>query len=205
MTGPGDDGADRSRLEKQAIRKQILGAREAVDAAERERLSAVIASRLSALPELEHVRCVLAYLSFGHELSLATLIAGLQRRRCTVVLPRIDRAARRLELYRVEDVVGDTVRGVWGIREPDPGRCPRADQSDIDVVIAPGVAFTPAGDRLGYGGGYYDELLSRWQGAPPLLAGAFDLQIVAQLPVAPSDHAVDTIVTQSAVYRRARR
>lgn len=145
---------------------------------------------------------MLAYLSFGQEVSTAGVITWLQGRGCALVLPRIDRAAHRLELYRVRDTTLDTVPGVWGIREPDPSRCPPADLNDIELIIVPGVAFTPAGDRLGYGGGYYDELLARWQRPPPRVAAAFDLQVVGELPIASHDQPVDVIVTPSALFRR---
>ena len=148
---------------------------------------------------------MLAYLSFGHELSTAGLIIGLQERGRALVLPRIDRAAHRLELYRVRDTTIDTVPGVWGIREPDPSRCPPADLDEIELIVVPGVAFTPMGERLGYGGGYYDELLARWQRPPPRIAPAFDLQVVGELPTTPHDQPVDVIVTQSALFRRPRR
>jgi 5-formyltetrahydrofolate cyclo-ligase len=202
MAEPGDRSVDRLRLAKQSIRKQVLAARAAVDPAERERLSAVITSSLIELPQLQRARCALAYLSFGHEFSTERLIAWLDTRGCALVLPRIDRAAHRLELYHVRDTAVDTLSGVWGIREPDPSRCAPADIDAIDVIIVPGVAFTQAGDRLGYGGGYYDELLARWQRPPPRIAAAFDLQIVSELPTSALDQPVDVIVTQRAQFRR---
>ena len=119
--GPADDNVD-LRPAKQAVRRQILAARAALAAHERTRLSGLITSRLLSLPELERARCVLAYLSFGHELSTEALISSLRERDVALVLPRIERAAHRLDLYRVHDVGLDTTPGVWGIREPDPQR-----------------------------------------------------------------------------------
>jgi 5-formyltetrahydrofolate cyclo-ligase len=203
MTGPAEQSTDRLRLAKQALRKQILDARAAVPASERERLSAVITTRLLDLPEVQRAQSALAYLSFGNELSTQGLISALQDRNCALVLPRVDRAAHRLELYRVRDIAADTTPGVWGIKEPDPKRCAPAGLDEIELIVVPGVAFTRAGDRLGYGGGYYDELLSRWRAPPLRIAAAFDLQIAGDLPTAPHDQAVDVIVTQSALYRRA--
>src|SRR5215208_405454 len=165
-SGPADDND--LRPAKQALRRQILAER-------------------AALSTQERARCVLAYLSFGHELSTAGLVASLRERKVTVVLPRIERAAHRLDLYRVDDLSLDTTPGVWGIREPDPQRCRPAALNEIDLIVVPGVAFTTAGARLGYGGGYYDELLSRWQHPPLLIAPAFDLQVVPELPTTPHD------------------
>jgi 5-formyltetrahydrofolate cyclo-ligase len=66
--------------------------------------------------------------------------------------------------------------------------------------MVPGVAFTAAGDRLGYGGGYYDRLLSRWPyPRPGLVAAAFSIQIVPAIPVTACDVPVDWIVTEDGV------
>ena len=54
----------------------------------------------------------------------------------------------------------DTAPGVRGIREPVPDRCSSAALGEVDFVLAPGVAFSPRCERLGYGGGYYDVLLA---------------------------------------------
>jgi 5-formyltetrahydrofolate cyclo-ligase len=197
---PGD--LDRLRGEKQSLRKRILDARANLAEDERNTLSALICARVLALPELQRAHCVLAYLSFGNELSTEQLIRGLQASSIQLVLPRIDRARHRLELHRVQDVLADTKPGVWGIREPDPERCAPAELDEIELIVAPGVAFTPACDRLGYGGGYYDELLSRWKRAPLCAAPAFDLQLVPVLPLSTRDRPVDAVVTQSALYRR---
>jgi 5-formyltetrahydrofolate cyclo-ligase len=79
----------------------------------------------------------------------------------------------------------------------------RADLDEIDLIVVPGVAFTPDCARLGYGGGYYDELLSRWEHPPFRIAAAFDVQIVPAVPLTPVDLPVDAVITQGALYTRA--
>jgi len=56
----------------------------------------------------------------------------------------------------------------WGYGEklkkgPHNTREPFADKSEVfpDVVLVPLLAFTDMGDRLGYGGGFYDRTLAR--------------------------------------------
>jgi 5-formyltetrahydrofolate cyclo-ligase len=68
--------------------------------------------------------------------------------------------------------------------------------------LIPGVAFTAACDRLGYGGGFYDGLLSRWDSRPLLVAAAFDVQIVDALPVNSNDQPVDHVVSETRSFRR---
>ena len=196
------ESATTLREQKQALRRRILAARSALDPAERLRLSAAIAARLLNLPEFEHARCVLAYLSFGSELDTRDFVANLLARGCELVLPRIDLAKRRMNLYRVTDPDAQTVAGVWGIQEPDPDRCAIADMAAIDVALVPGVAFTSRCERMGYGGGFYDALIREWPTPPPLIAGAVSLQVVDTVPFGPDDRPIDAVVTDTTIYRR---
>jgi len=191
------------RDDKQKLRTRLLSVRAALDRAEHARLSGLITGRLLSLAEFERAGCVLAYLSFGSEFDTGEFVCALQARGCALVLPRIDLARRVLTLHRVSDPELDTVPGVWGIREPDPQRCPSADRAEIDAVLVPGVAFTAAGGRLGYGGGFYDRLLRGWPGRVPLVGPAFELQVVEGLPLGPDDEPIDTVVTETQIYQRA--
>ena len=58
-----------------------------------------------------------------------------------------------------------------------------------------GVAFDAAGRRLGYGGGFYDRLLPLVRAGVPRIAGAFDVQIVDEVPAGPQDRRVDAVVS----------
>jgi len=60
----------------------------------------------------------------------------------------------------------------------------------------PGVAFSPSGARLGYGGGFYDRLLASLDSQTVRIAAAFQLQMVAQLPEASHDQRVNAVVTE---------
>jgi 5-formyltetrahydrofolate cyclo-ligase len=64
-----------------------------------------------------------------------------------------------------------------------------------DAVIVPGLAFTPAGDRLGQGGGWYDRFLARVAPACATVGVAFAPQIVDHLPTEPHDVRLDWVVT----------
>jgi 5-formyltetrahydrofolate cyclo-ligase len=50
---------------------------------------------------------------------------------------------------------------------------------------------------MGYGGGYYDRLLPLLSPRAVRVAGAFEVQLVARVPAAPHDIAVDAILTES--------
>ncbi|GAP02145.1 5-formyltetrahydrofolate cyclo-ligase [Fructobacillus pseudoficulneus] len=56
----------------------------------------------------------------------------------------------------------------FGILEPESNHAVAKDQ--IDLVLVPGLAFSDAGLRIGFGGGYYDRFLQDYQGASVSLA-----------------------------------
>ena len=71
------------------------------------------------------------------------------------------------------------------------------DPAAVDVVIVPGVAFTPDGARLGQGGGWYDRFLVKVRPDCTSIGVGFDLQVVDMLPTEPHDIRLDSIVTES--------
>ena len=75
-------------------------------------------------------------------------------------------------------------------------RCPIVPSSAVEFLLVPGVAFTATGERLGYGGGFYDHLLSGLNAKTPRVAAAFSVQIVDDLPVGPRDQRVHRVVTE---------
>lgn len=189
--------------EKVALRTHVLAQRDQLPEASRAAMSGRITERLLTLPAIVTARCVLAYLSFGSEFQSAALLDALAARGARLVLPKVDRQARRLRLFHVADIAADTAAGVWGIREPREDRCEEASLDHVEAVVVPGVAFTRRGERLGYGGGFYDRLLGGWSTRPPCIAPAFAMQVVDTLPVDAHDVAVDLVVTESASHARA--
>ena len=66
-----------------------------------------------------------------------------------------------------------------------------------DVLIVPLAAFDRAGNRIGYGGGYYDRTLELLRGHGPVTAIglAFASQELPQIPAESFDQPLDLIVT----------
>jgi len=168
-------------------------------AVRRAELSERITRYLLGLSEFAAARTLLAYLSFGSEYDTAELVAALLTEGKRLALPRVDRAMRGLQLFHVTEIETQTTAGTWGIREPVAERCSPIGREEVSLVLVPGVAFTPRGDRLGYGGGYYDRLLRDWPNRPPAIAAAFALQVVQDLPTSPNDVRIDFVVTEDGV------
>ena len=190
---------------KSLLRREILARRDALDPGERALRSSAVLKRVQGLASLRQAHVVLAYASFGSELDTRPFLFAILAGQRTLALPRIDRAARRLALHQAQDLERDLRAGTWGIPEPDPARCRTVAPVEIDFVLVPGLAFDPSGGRVGYGAGYYDRLLGEWpEPLPPLVAAAFDLQVVPAVPVTAGDHRVDLVVTESRIYSKQR-
>ena len=67
------------------------------------------------------------------------------------------------------------------------------------LMLVPLLAFTPSGERLGYGGGYYDRTLAdlRRQGEVFACGVAYAGQEVAKLPTDAHDAKLDGLLTEN--------
>ena len=134
---------------KAALRRAIQSLRDGLDPAERVRRSEVVLERVQGLPAFRQAHVVLGYASFGSELDTHPFLRAVLTGRGRLVLPRIDRAARRLALHEVKDLESDLRAGTWGILEPVAARCPAAAAAQVDFVLMPGLVFDPDGGQIG--------------------------------------------------------
>lgn len=182
---------------KQSIRQRIRAERGQLPADIRAAHSAAIVDRLLQLPEYRQAETVLGYMNFGAEFASELWAERTLAEGKRLVLPKVNHHTNHLDLYFVEDFENQLAQGLWGIREPVVERCERLNAlNEVEFVLLPGVAFTREGARLGYGGGFYDKLLARMPHRPALVAAAFSLQIVEQLPQEATDIKVERIVTE---------
>jgi len=94
--------------------------------------------------------------------------------------------------------------GRFGLSEP-PEDAPEVGAGTLAVVIVPGLAFDPAGRRVGFGGGYYDGVIDDARaGGAAVIGFAYDFQIVDRCPAGPEDRAVDAVVTETRVINPGR-
>jgi 5-formyltetrahydrofolate cyclo-ligase len=182
------------------MRTSILALRDALPVGDRDSLSASITRRMLVLPEFGAAPTVLLNMPFRSEwdsarVARAALAAGKQ-----VVLPRVEASKRVLTLHVVGSLEADVAPGFGGIPEPRRGT-PQVAPSEIAFALVPGVAFDACGGRLGYGGGYYDRLLPALSPDALVVAAAFDVQRVRQVPKAGHDVLIDVLITPTATLR----
>ncbi len=180
--------------EKTRIREAALKKRDLIDPALRELKDASIKERLFSTPEFTCAKAVLFYASFRSEVSTLAMVEDALTAGKRVFLPVVDNKIKELRLYEIGSL-SELSQGFMGIPEPPVRKEMERDVVESDLVIIPGAAFDAEGNRLGYGAGYYDKMLARLTKRVPLIALAYEEQIVDSIPSEPHDVRVQKIVT----------
>jgi 5-formyltetrahydrofolate cyclo-ligase len=181
---------------KSQLRQEMIARRDALPEAERARIAQALVGAILGLPQYRAARSVLATMSIGSEWSTRPFLERARADGKTVVLPRISPPPRRLRLHAIEDLDRQLVPGVWNIPEPDPARCPEVELASVDFALVPALAVDGARHRLGYGAGYFDQLLAG-RGTRPFCVTALPAAfVVDSLPHEAHDVAVDLVVDE---------
>ena len=108
-----------------------------------------------------------------------------------VVVPKCNKGTRTMSFRQINNF--DRLETVYmNLREPIPGLTEEVNMDEIDLQIVPGVAYTERGERIGYGGGYYDRYLVHYKGKT--LSLAYDFQMVKHIPVEPFDKNIEKLL-----------
>jgi 5-formyltetrahydrofolate cyclo-ligase len=186
-------------LKKKELRKEVLNRRDTLNWDEVKLYSDRIAGLLFSLPEYKKAATVMYFLNFGKEVRTLDMVPVTLSHGKRVVAPKTVHRERRMLLSEIIDTETDLAPGLWNIPEPKPDRLRLMDATSIDLVIVPGVAFDERGNRLGYGGGYYDRFFTELREDVPLVAVTFELQVLPAIPVMSWDRRVDLVVTEKRV------
>lgn len=174
------------RLKMKSVRRQAHAARSDAPPHAARNFLAHVAVAPGAIVSLYH--------PIGDELDTEPLAAALLETGARIALPVTPRGWGVLTFRAY--VPGDALdKGTKGVLQPGPS----AEAVRPDIVVAPLLAFTCKGDRLGYGGGYYDRTLADLRKHGPVLAVGygFAAQEVDALPSSPQDEKLDLIVTEA--------
>jgi 5-formyltetrahydrofolate cyclo-ligase len=98
----------------------------------------------------------------------------------------------------------DLQPGAYGILEPLP-HLPVLEPEQVDLILVPAVACDRRGVRLGYGGGFYDRLLSQPEWADkPTIGIVFEFAFLDELEADPWDYPMQAICTEQGLLQAQR-
>lgn len=184
---------------KEELRNEIIHARTNQSQEEVEEKSSKIISKLINLPVFQEAKTVMIYLDFRNEVRTGQLVEMCFEHDKRVIVPITDFKTKKLIpselLYYPEDLTTNR----YGISEPKAECIRPVDVYTIDLIIVPGVAFDEKGNRLGYGGGFYDRFLRQTRKDTVNIALAFELQIRENVYPEEHDFPVHIIITEARV------
>lgn len=196
-----DFSIDAMQERKKEIRAQAHAQRNAQE--NKDELSREICARFVALPAYVRAQTVMYYIDVRSEVRTRHDLPQALTQGKKIVVPWCNDQGE-LELFHLENM-DELAIGMYKILEPAPAlRLLPAKQvkaQELDLIMVPGVAFDRTGARMGHGKGYYDKLLQHARPDAPLVALAFECQLFPEIPTAPHDVFMDSIITERAIYQ----
>jgi len=181
--------------QKTELRNATLAKRDAMPADLRQRGGEIIAARPFPVA-IAPGTIVSGFMPLKSEINPLPLMKALAAAGAKLALPAI--AGRGKPLTMRAYAFGDEfARGQWGIREPKP----EAPEVFADVLLVPLACFDRAGQRIGYGAGYYDMTIRRLRDMKKVVAVgiAFAGQEIAKVPATDRDERLDLVLTETDV------
>lgn len=204
---------------KVALRQRVLARRKQLRRAESEVLvsaSAQLVAQVLADARWRAARGVAAFVGVRGEPDTWALLEQTLSAGKRLWLPRVDGPRMVFWELREPADLEALERRKMGLREPaERGRSSPAPgpAEGVDLILVPGLAFSPRGLRLGFGAGHYDRAFgSRWPAARWAEAGregtravamgtCLDEFIVDDLPEEAHDLPMDALVSEAGVRR----
>ena len=170
----------------------------------KDKVSRTICAKFMALPIFAKANTVMFYVDAGSEVRTRHDLPDALATGKRIVVPYCIVETNELELFHLQSM-DELVEGAYRILEPrnelrsQPGK--RVEVSELDLVMVPGTTFDAHGGRMGQGKGYYDRLLMNARAETPLVALAFDCQMVDEIPMASHDVYMDSVITEANTYQ----
>ncbi len=175
-------------MNKQELRLQMRQRKRAMTEQEIRQASAELGEKLAASELYRRAATVYGYLPYNQEVRTVPMLERALREGKRVAVPKV--FGQEMQFIYIDDFSA-VEKGYAGIPEPIADG-PIADDPTA-LVLLPGLAFTEKGERMGYGGGFYDKFLAS-QPNHPTLALCYGFQIVEELPTEEYDIPVDVVL-----------
>ncbi|XP_045501570.1 5-formyltetrahydrofolate cyclo-ligase-like [Colias croceus] len=183
---------------KVQLREEIAQRISQLSKEEKDRQSNIVYNKIINHPYYKAANRIAVFMSTDDEVNTAPIISHIQERGASAFVPQYLRGVMRM--LKVENGDQDIMPLTrHGIKQHSKDQI-REDALDsgLDLIIAPGVAFTLDGGRVGHGAGYYDKYLTKiraMQEIPPkVIAVAFNCQIVDKVPMNDLDQKIDGVI-----------
>ncbi|MGL5352823.1 MAG: 5-formyltetrahydrofolate cyclo-ligase [Clostridium sp.] len=182
-------------MDKKKIRNKIIKDRDLLSLDVRKQKDDLILNNLLQSELYKNSVKIFTFINYGSEVETKEFINKALKDGKRVFIPKTIKATREMkaiEVSSLENLKPDE----WGILEPSEFNG-EINKNLLDLIIVPGVVFDKKGNRVGYGGGYYDRYFSDINLEIKKIALSYELQLVEFIESDSHDIKVDYIITEN--------
>ena len=183
-------------MDKKILRKRLLSKRKKLSSENIEEKSSKIVKTIISSLFFKESKCFSCYYPFKNEVDLLPLLSFPDKE---ILYPRVVSNSKMLDFYKAKKLT-DFEKGTFDVMEPQVS-LQKVEINAIDIFLTPGVAFSTDGERIGYGGGYYDTTLQQRSSKAKIIGVCFDIQIVDSGFSDPWDQKLDGLITETKFYK----
>lgn len=180
-------------MNKKDIRRDILIKRNYTSQIDRKEWNNSIFSKFINSDLYKKANKLFIYVSYSSEVNTIEIINRALLDKKDIYIPKTYKESKSMIAIKINSL-NELIVDKYGIHEPTV-----VDESkigtDFDLIIMPGVAFDECGNRIGYGGGYYDKYICLLEKNIKKVALAYEIQIVEKIESETHDIKVDYIIT----------
>jgi len=188
-----------SKEDKNNLRQKIKSLRDLLSPEDRIQKSNAIAEKLFKLEEYKQAKNILLYYPFRSEVDTRIIINDALKKEKKIALPKVE--DHNISFYYINSILKDISSGYYGIMEPISTKCLKVNLNEFDLAIIPAVCIDKNLNRLGYGEGYYDRLISKIDKRIFKIALCFEIQVVDHIPIQKYDKKVNMVITEERIIR----
>ena len=175
-------------MDKKELRRSIRERKRAMTEEEIVTRSEKLGVLFAQSEAYKNAKTIYGYLPYNQEVRTVPMLEQALKDGKKVAVPKV--YGDEMKFLYLDDL-SKVSKGYAGIPEPIADE-PVADD-ETALVLMPGLAFDPAGHRIGYGGGFYDKFLAA-EPNHPTLALCYEFQMLPELHTEEHDIPVDTVL-----------
>lgn len=175
-------------MDKKELRRTIRERKRAMTEEEIVQRSEKLGKLFVQSEAYKNAKTIYGYLPYNQEVRTVPMLEQALKDGKRVAVPKV--YGDEMKFLYLDDL-SKVSKGYAGIPEPIADE-PVADD-ETALVLMPGLAFDPAGHRIGYGGGFYDKFLAA-EPNHPTLALCYEFQMLPELHTEEHDIPVDTVL-----------
>ncbi len=148
-------------MDKKIIRKNMLEIRNRFSQQQRKQKSAMIWQHFMQTSQYHKADIIFTYVSMNTEVETTPFFEKIWKdgKKIAVPITEKNRQMSFVYLNKLEELT----ELQWGIPEPNKEKSVLAEPTQKSLFVVPALAVDKMGNRIGYGGGYYDTYFTKYQ------------------------------------------